>query len=191
MDIPQLISQLAAGDDTAGPILVSMVAPRLLGYADLIASDVPLPDREAAVEAAIERAVRRIDHFDPMKGTFPGWVRTFVRHAIGDWRRDNPQGPAAALDLVREPANRPTTVAAGQSDYVSHAIAALLSRLPEVDQLLVRLRFDEGLSHGQIAEQLHVSEAACRKRLERILQRLRAGVADVPELSHLKRGEQA
>src|ERR1700733_2910212 len=98
MDIGRLIEQLKAGDDTAGPVLVSILAPRLLGYAEMIANDLPLADREQAVEQAIETAIRRIDRYDPNRGTFPGWVRPFVRHAVSDWRRDHPTGAPGQID---------------------------------------------------------------------------------------------
>jgi DNA-directed RNA polymerase specialized sigma24 family protein len=67
MDFDRLIEQLKAGDDTAGPILVSVLAPRLWGYAELIAADLPLADREEVVEKAIETAIRRIDRYDSTK----------------------------------------------------------------------------------------------------------------------------
>jgi RNA polymerase sigma factor (sigma-70 family) len=190
MDIARLIQQLKDGDDTAGPILVSIIAPRLLGYAELMASDLPLADREEAVEKAIETAIRRIDRYDSSKGTFPGWIRGFVRHAISDWRRQHPHGAPAALDRMAELPSPGIEDSENQpADPASAALAALVLTAPEADQLLVRLRYVEDLPHAQIAEQLGVSEAACRKRLERILGRLRARAKDDPDLSRFLGGE--
>ena len=191
MDVGQLIKQLSDGDDTAGPILVSVIAPRLLGYVDLIASDLPLADREGAVEQAIETAIRRIDRYDSSKGTFPGWVRGFVRHAVNDWRRRYPDGAPAALDLVAERSNPEIVDSEDQSaDPASAALAALVLTAPEADQLLLRLRFEENLPHAQIAEELGVSEAGCRKRLERTLGRIRSRATNDPDLSHFLKGEE-
>ena len=78
---------------------------------------------------------------------------------------------------------------AGRITVKQAGLAALVLSAPEADQLLLRLRFAEYLSHAQIAEQLGVSEAACRKRLERILNRLRAHAKDDPDLSRFPRGE--
>jgi RNA polymerase sigma-70 factor (ECF subfamily) len=192
LDITRLIQQVRDGDDTAGPILVSVIAPRLLGYAELIASDLPLADREEAVERAIETAIRRIDRYDPSRGTFPGWVRGFVRHAIGDWRRQHPDGAPAALDQIPEhPGPEVEDPESELASPASASLAALVLTEPEPDQLLLRLRFEEGLTHTQIAEQLGVSEAACRKRLERLLNRLRARAKVDPDSSRFSKGEDA
>jgi RNA polymerase sigma factor (sigma-70 family) len=180
MDVAQLIQQVRDGDDTSGPILVSVVAPRLLGYADLIASQI---DREMAVEFAIETAIRRIDLYDSAKGTFPGWVRGFVRYAVGDCRRQRPGGAPIPLDGRLELAAPEPHESERDEGTSASALAELVQTLAPADQLLLRLRFEEALTHGQIAIQLGVSESACRKRLERILERLRVRAADDPHLT--------
>ena len=191
MDIGRLIGQLKAGDDTAGPVLVSILAPRLLGYTEMIASDLPLADRERAVEQAIETAIRRIDRYDTSKGTFPGWARAFVRHAVGDWRRLHPTGAPGQLDDRTDAAAPEGGIEEKQDDPASAALAALVFTALEPDQLILRLRYEENLRHAQIAEQLGVSEPACRKRLERALERLRSRAAEDPDLNrYLEGGEQ-
>jgi RNA polymerase sigma-70 factor (ECF subfamily) len=191
MDIGRLIQQLKAGDDTAGPILVSILAPRLLGYAEMIANDLPLADREQAVEQAIETAIRRIDRYDPNKGTFPGWVRAFVRHAVGDWRRQHPAGAPSQLDQRTDAATPEDDTEEEPDNPASAALTALVFTAPEADQLILRLRYEENLPHTQIAERLGVSEPACRKRLERALGRLRSRAAEDADLSlYLKGGNQ-
>jgi DNA-directed RNA polymerase specialized sigma24 family protein len=84
-----LIQAAREGRDYAGPFLVSMFGPRLLGYCKSIASDLSDTDCERVVELAIEKAVRKIDAFDPTRGKFEAWLRTFVLHATQDWRRGN------------------------------------------------------------------------------------------------------
>jgi RNA polymerase sigma-70 factor (ECF subfamily) len=188
MDIGQLIQQLKTGDDTAGPVLVSVLAPRLLGYAELIASDLPLADREQAVEQAIETAIRRIDRYDPSKGTFPGWVRAFVRYAVADRRRVHHGGAPAQLDERTDLAVPEDDAEEEHENLSSAALAALVLTAPEADQLIFRLRYEENLLHAQIAERLGVSEAACRKRLERALERLRSRAEQDPDLNRYPEG---
>ncbi len=69
------------------------------------------------------------------------------------------------------------------------ALHAILLSEPLPDQLLIRLRFAEGLTHAQIAQRLNVTAAASRKRLERVLERLRHRAAEDPELKGLLKGE--
>jgi RNA polymerase sigma-70 factor (ECF subfamily) len=191
MDIGRLIEQLKTGDDTAGPVLVSILAPRLLGYAEMIANDLPLADREQAVEEAIETAVRRIDQYDPNKGTFPGWVRAFVRHAVGDWRRHHPTGAPTQLEERTAAAVLEDDTEEEHDNPALAALTALVFTAPEADQLILRLRYEENLLHAQIAERLGVSEPACRKRLERALERLRNRAAEDPDLNlYLEGGNQ-
>ena len=182
MDIGRLIEQLRAGDDTAGPVLVSILSPRLTGYAESIGGDLPLVDRELVVETAIETAIQRIDRYDPNRGTFPGWVRTFVRFAVADWRRRNPTGAPAQLDDRVVPMVLDDDIHDEDVNPVSMALASLVLALAEADQLIIRLYFVEKLRHAQIAEQLGVSETASRKRLERALARLRSRAVEDPDL---------
>jgi RNA polymerase sigma factor (sigma-70 family) len=188
MDIGRLIEQLKTGDDTAGPVLVSILAPRLLGYAEMIANDLPLADREQAVEEAIETAVRRIDRYDPNKGTFPGWVRAFVRHAVGDWRRHHPTGAPTQLEERTAAAVLEDDTEEEHDNPASAALTALVFTAPEADQLILCLRYEENLLHAQIAERLGVSEPACRKRLERALERLRNRAAEDRDLNRYLEG---
>jgi RNA polymerase sigma factor (sigma-70 family) len=190
VDLALLIEQIRQGDETAGAVLVSIVAPRLLGYADLIAPDLPEADRELAVETAIETAIRKIDRYDESRGTFPAWVRTFVKHAVNDWRRRHPDG--APTELASEP-EQPAEPPDERSDLVNPeavAMAAIVLSESEPNQLLIRLRFVEGLTHGQIAKRLNVTEAASRKRLERLLGRLRRIAAEDPDLTAYLKGEE-
>jgi RNA polymerase sigma factor (sigma-70 family) len=163
-------------------MLVSLVAPRLLGYAAQLASDLGETDREAIVEAAIETAIDKIDQFDPNKGTFPGWVRTFVYYEVATWRRSHGAPPEElvepAVGLTDDDVDGPPSAAA-------LAMTALVLTLPEASQLLLRLRFAEHLDHTEIAERLGIKPAASRKRLERVLTDLRERSKTDPDLTHL------
>lgn len=189
MDLDALIEQLRRGDPSAGPLLVSIVAPRLLGYAAHLARDLGEPDQEEIVEAAIEKSILKIDQFDPERGTFTGWVRTFVRNEVVTWRRNHPGSTVPVSDeAVEVPAEPEAGEDKGKEEAASQretAITALVLGLPEAAQLLLRLRSVEGLDHIAIAEQLDVRPDAARKRLQRILQTLRERAADDPDLKHL------
>lgn len=182
MDIDDLVAQLRSGEASAGPILVSLLAPRLLGYAAQLAADAGETQRELLVEAAIEKAIDKIDQFDPAKGTFPGWVRGFVYHEVASWRR---QYPAPEGEFVEPTVGLLESHADGPPSAASLAMTALVLTLPEEAQLLLRLRFAERLEHTDIAERLGISPAASRKRLERILTRLHERSKNDPDLKHL------
>jgi RNA polymerase sigma-70 factor (ECF subfamily) len=59
-------------------------------------------------------------------------------------------------------------------------LATSLTRLPELERIILHWRFHRGLSVAESAETLGVSEAAVRKRLQRTLRRLREMMDDGP-----------
>ena len=89
MDDEDLIQAARDGKEYAGPFLISLYAPMLLGYARGIASDLGDSACEQICEWAIERAVRKIQLYDPARGDFAGWARSMLRYAALDYRRDN------------------------------------------------------------------------------------------------------
>jgi RNA polymerase sigma factor (sigma-70 family) len=185
MDLDALVEQLRNGDASAGPMLVSIIAPRLLGYAAHLANDMSEADHEEIVEHAIEKAILKIDLFDPGRGTFSGWARTFVKNEVANWRRNRSGSAIPVADAT--PADLTETVPTGieQPTPRDVAITALVLGLPEPSQLLLRLRFVEGLDHNAIANELGNKPAAVRKRLQRLLETLREQASHDPDLKHL------
>lgn len=185
MDLDALIEQLRLGDPNAGVILVSVVAPRLLGYVGIVAPDLGPADHEEILEKAIEKAVLKIDQFDPARGTFPAWTRAFVRYEVLTWRRNHPDGPDSALtdaDILPDPSEDAEVEEFSDQET---AIASQVLLLPEQSQLLLRLRYAEKLDFPAIAKRLDISHDAARKRHQRIIDELRRRADDDPDLKHL------
>lgn len=183
--LDDLISRLQNGDGNAGPFLVSLVAPSLHGYARAIGSDLSDTDRERICELALERAVRKIDRFDPTKGSFLRWLRTFVRHEAGNWRRSN-----HTLDELDENAVAPDVDPEQPEEWrnASVAIERAVHQLSPTDQLIIDLRDREGLSYADIASRVGATEDACRQRHLRALRRLKRVAESDPELQRFKEG---
>ena len=59
-------------------------------------------------------------------------------------------------------------------------LAAVVQRLPEVEQEIVRLRFVEGLTQLEIAQRVGRSQMQISRLLARSLERLRGWVTDGP-----------
>src|SRR5919109_3570979 len=95
--------------------------------------------------------------------------RQDIANAFGKdiWRQLHAEAsspPGAALE-ARERATR---------------LAASLTRLPELERVVLHWRFHQGLSVAESAEALGMSEAAVRKRLRRALRRLKEMIDDGP-----------
>jgi RNA polymerase sigma factor (sigma-70 family) len=179
----ELVDALREGKPWAAHALVTTVAPVLMGYAALVGGGLSSTDHEMAVEAAIARAVRKIEKYDPSRGSFAGWLRPFVRHALEDIRR---AGSAASLPEDYELApydDRPDDNAATQRERA--AIRRAVAKLSTTDQLILQLRETERLSHEQCAERIGgVTAGACRVRHFRALRRLADASRDQPDLAH-------
>ena len=180
----ELVAAAIAGEAWAAHALVTTVAPVLLGYASLVGGGLGSTDHELAVEAAIARGVRKLDQYDPSRGTFAGWLRPFVRHALDDIRR---YGAADSLpdnfaDAQDEPsADQPTPQAAEERMAINRAVASLRP----TDQLILHLRETERLTYEQCAERIGgVTAGACRVRHHRAVHRLAEAARTETALAH-------
>lgn len=201
MSDDDLIQAAREGRAHAGPFLVSMYGPRVLGYCKSIASDLSDTDCERIVELAIEKAVRKIDAFDPARGKFEAWLRTFVLHATQDWRRGNQRLVSLDAETRTGHSLAETTTAAkpvaGSVDSGSRlapALQALRDLLPQLslpDQVIVGLRDIEGRGVDEVAGLLGVSSPACRQRHHRARMRLKQLLEADPRLAAVISGEPA
>lgn len=176
MDIDDLIEDARNGVTNAGPLLVSVLGSQLVAYARKRGPDLSDVDRDLVVELAIEKAIRQIDRYNESRGSFPSWLRGFVRHEVLNWRRSHdsiseldhdPAAPAPEIDDEADVARRKELSALAQT---------ALCELKDTDQAIIQLHTVEGIAYSDIAELLDVNEAACRQRHRRALIRLRAGL---------------
>lgn len=201
-----LIRAAQAGQDHASAFLVSRYGPLVLGYCRDLAPDLSDADCECIVEIAIETAVRKIDRFDPARGRFGSWIRTFVLNAVRDWRRgharldslddDERRGPAPATDALGIPmtadpqATHPDNE--GVSERLAPALEAVLETLPKMrpnDQVIIAMRNIEGRSVEATAASLKISPDACRQRHHRAMKRLKELLRTDPRCAFLLTGE--
>jgi RNA polymerase sigma factor (sigma-70 family) len=169
VDDEDLIIAARAGAEWAGPMLVSLYAPTLLGYARGTAGDLDQTAREMICEWAVERALAKIDLFDPTIGSFAAWARSQVRYAAADYRRDHHRLTSL------EGTSPPEQVLEPREDLpeeVNTAVHDGLEALSDADQVIIGLRLFEELPSQAVATLLGVSDEAVRKRYSRALQRL-------------------
>ncbi|HEY2324217.1 MAG TPA: sigma-70 family RNA polymerase sigma factor [Thermoanaerobaculia bacterium] len=76
--------------------------------------------------------------------------------------------PAATEDLVFAGERRKT------SEKVSAIVSALLSRVPDEEQLILQLRFEDGMTVAQISRALQIDQKVTYRRIERRMRELKA-----------------
>jgi RNA polymerase sigma factor (sigma-70 family) len=107
------------------------------------------------------------------RGNFAAWLFTIARHKVTDYyRRQRPNPPLnEVLDSPVEGADPRAHMV--QEDALRR-LAALVTRLDEEQQELLRLRFAGGLTYGEIGRIVGRSEAAIKMAVHRLLHRLEA-----------------
>jgi RNA polymerase sigma factor (sigma-70 family) len=133
-----------------------------------------LRDRSAAEDVtaqAFERAYRRRRTFDRRRGEERAWLFGIARNAALDELRRRRRLAA----LVSEPrVDAPEPEGEGLETALRRtAVRAALAQLTGRDRELIALKFHAGLSNGEIAQVLGVSESNAGTLLHRAITRLR------------------
>jgi RNA polymerase sigma-70 factor (ECF subfamily) len=135
-----------------------------------------LRDRAAAEDVTaqtFERAYRRQASFDERRGTQRAWLFGIARNAALDELRRRRRTAA----LLADPED-PDAAGAGEEDGEEAAVRratvrAALATLDPRERELIALKFHAGLSNGEIAKVLGISDANAGTRLHRAVTRLR------------------
>ncbi|MBI3648910.1 MAG: sigma-70 family RNA polymerase sigma factor [Actinobacteria bacterium] len=195
--VEELVELLREGDEAAAPLLVSVLAPSIIDYAVGIAllsqsgPSLSQTELEEVAEAAIERAIKRLQVFDPSRASFPTWVRGFVRNGIRRRQRlvlqqaqllGSSSGWSDDFDFDLDPTRR--------SPQTLRVAPEIVGALSEADQQILRLRHVQSLSYAAISARLGVSEDAARQRHARALKRARKlAAASIPPTETLRDSE--
>jgi len=189
MDPSELIAMIKAGDRAAPAALVSLLAAELDEYSRFIAKELGDLEREGAVDNAMVRLVKRIDFYDPAKGTMYGWARAFVRFELADLYRRTRETPTEQTELDNLSAT-PLGDATDPDQPINPrglAIELILNQLSDADQALFMMHEHEGLTFSEIAEVLGppARADALRKRYQRARNKVIAAARTDPDLKHL------
>lgn len=133
-----------------------------------------LRDRAAAEDVtatAFERAYRKRSRFDPRRGNGRAWLFGIARNAALDELRRR----GRHAELAVEPEDAAGLVSADHAEHneLRLVIAAALAQLEASERELVALKFFAGLSNGEIACVLRISESNAGTKLHRVVNKLR------------------
>jgi len=93
---------------------------------------------------------------------------------------------AASLDAPDDNSQTMADSLGSDDERISHVedrsvLAMALEALPERDQVIIRLRFIDGLTQSEIAQQLGISQMHVSRLLAATLQRLRTSLSNTPQ----------
>jgi RNA polymerase sigma-70 factor (ECF subfamily) len=193
-----LLRRVAGGDEAAFMTLYDRHADALFGTAVRF-----LRDRESAAEVLQDVFVaiwQRADQYDPRFGSGFGWLLGIARNraidrlraesrrprAVHAWTHDAEGGEAA--DLLDWAVRQHDTsiegdpVAEVDRRWTRSLVRTTLAEMPSEERQVVVLAYDQDLSQSEIAERLGMPIGTVKSRTRRALARLRARLADVPDL---------
>jgi RNA polymerase sigma-70 factor, ECF subfamily len=126
---------------------------------------------EDVTELAFERAYRRRRTFDRRRGEERAWLFGIARNAALDELRRRSRLAALTADPEDVAAERPDDGA--EVALRRTAVRTALAGLPPRDREIIALKFHAGLSNGELAKVLGVSESNAGTMLHRAIEKLR------------------
>jgi RNA polymerase sigma-70 factor, ECF subfamily len=126
---------------------------------------------EDVTALAFERAYRRRGTFDRRRGEERAWLFGIARNAALDELRRRRR--MAALTADPEDAAGESLEDGADVDLRRTAVRAALATLPARDREIVALKFHAGLSNGELARTLGISESGAGTMLHRAMEKLR------------------
>jgi len=158
------LQEIAKGKSSALSLLYREYGRMILSAAYQIVRS--REDAEDVLQDVMERIAHSAKTYQP--GTNPrAWVMAVTRNRAYDHLRD--RVTVEDLDLADYGDALSYSDTERQDLYVKDA----LKSLSREDALLVHLKVYVGLSHAEIADILSITDAACRKRYERALDKLK------------------
>ncbi len=173
-----LIARTAQGDHAALALLYDRTSPWVYGMAMKI-----LGDCGAAEEVALEvytQVWRQASLYDARRGTPAGWLTTLARtRAIDRFRADYlEKGRRTPLETA---ADLPSADDDPEQDTMEgerrRLVQAALALLPPEQREAIALAYFWGLSHSEIAEQVHAPLGTVKTRIRMGMVKLREHLA--------------
>ena len=126
---------------------------------------------EDVTATAFERAYRKRSRFDPDRGNPRAWLFGIARNAALDELRRRGRQVELAADPV-DAASLADPHPAERSE-LRLVLASALAKLEARERELVALKFFAGLSNGEIAQVLGITESNAGTKLHRVVNKLR------------------
>jgi RNA polymerase sigma factor (sigma-70 family) len=125
------------------------------------------------VNSGFLRVFQKIDSFE-FKGSFEGWIRRIVYHAVVDYYKQNSK---YSHFLVFEEKDDQVESSGLQNCYVED-LMKLVEYLPPMTQKVFKLYALDGFSHKEIGEALNISDGTSKWHLSTAREKLKKLLSD-------------
>jgi RNA polymerase sigma-70 factor, ECF subfamily len=174
----ELVAQVRVGESWAMSVLYDRYARLVFSLALAI-----LQDRGVAEEAVQEvffKVWSRAGDYGVERGKFSSWLaRIAHNHAIDllRQRRTRPQATADEEEMWQIVDRGPTPLDMAEQSLEHREIVQALKAIPNEQRCAIELAYFEGLSHQEIANQLHTPLGTVKTRIRRGMQNLKTALA--------------
>ena len=129
---------------------------------------------EDLTSTVFEKALVNFDKYSSDKAAFSTWIFSIARNTLIDYYRTNKMKMQIPLDeAVEAPSREPSLQDEVEKKAEHDCLRGCMSRLPEDDQELIRVKFAGEFNNRQIARMLGLSESNVGVRLFRAVKKLR------------------
>jgi len=135
-------------------------------------------DAEDLTAKTFHRAMRHIPSYEQRGVPFSAWLYRIAHNVVANWHRDRSRRKVIALDeLVLHQQWRQSPEGLVEADEEKRELLKVIRRLPADRQLLLILKFVEGMSNEAIGQIMGRSEGAVKSLYHRTLLALRKEMA--------------
>lgn len=175
MDEQQIIKQILAGDKKAYTQIINEYKNPL--YATILRMTRNPQTAQDFVQEAFIKIYEQLPKYDG-KGSFKSWLyRVAINFCIDEFRKKSYQMKQAELQddqLVNE--SHPEVVFLKKEQ--SRQLEKLIATLPELERMILLLRYVNELSYTEIADLLHIPLSDVRNKLHRAKKKMRNQVQE-------------
>ncbi len=168
-DRDSALAREAAWDKDAFCRLYTSYYPRI--YSFILKRLGNVADSEDATSRTFEKALRCIDSFDPCKGSFSSWLYKIAINVSNDQLKTGLPTRVSLEELAGALVFQGEDSAAAVQSFVD--VTNLIARLDRGHQVVLVLKYFEGMGQEQMAEVLECSRKAVSMRVTRALKSLR------------------
>ena len=135
-------------------------------------------DIEDCLQETAHKVWKKIESFDPSKGSFKSWVTAIARNTALNMKRGIKEHDSYDEIPEEMPSDTKGTEQTAVENDAAAAVRKAVEQLPEKDRLLIYRRFYYMQSISQIAAETGLGERAVEGRIYRIKQKLAVMLGD-------------
>lgn len=194
----ELAARLRLGDTRAHSVLLAQYGPRLFGFIRWCLQDAVREGAEADAKELLNDTchdvIRKIELFDPTRGTLKAWLFTIAKNKVIDHLRKKARKSELPIEdgadpaALNDPATDPNLEAVESASYGNRvqAVREAMAQLSEKDRRILELGYYVQVTDTEIARRIGVQPQSIPMLRKRARDRLKKLLGTRPEFREWK-----